>query len=130
MEIGDRIRQIRENSRLNQGEFAKRLNFSQGAVSDFEGNKKPIAEKYIQLICLEFGVNEDWLRTGNGDMLLRKDGGNVIFDEEGKPLNYEEGKFINTYRKLTEPNKGVARVQLNALLDGQEAAEKKEEKAG
>jgi len=79
---------------------------------------------------LEFGVNEDWLRTGNGDMLLRKDGGNVIFDEEGKPLNYEEGKFINTYRKLTEPNKGVARVQLNALLDGQEAAEKKEEKAG
>jgi transcriptional regulator with XRE-family HTH domain len=128
MKIGDRIKEVRIKLGLKQGEFAKRIEFSQGAFSDFEGNMKPIADKYIKLICLEFGINEDWLRTGNGDM-FRKAGAEV-FDNEGKPLNYEEGKFINTYRKLSDPNKGVARVQLKALLDGQESAEKKDEKAG
>jgi len=124
VKIGDRIKEIREKLGLNQGEFAKRLNFSQGALSDFEANKKHIADKYIRLICLEFGINEDWLRTGTGDTLKKE--GMEILDEEGKPLNYEEGKFINTYRRLTDPNKEVARATVDALLKSQGGASEKQ----
>jgi hypothetical protein len=49
-----------------------------------------------------------------------KEAGLEILDEEGKPLNYEEGVFINKYRKLSDPNKKVARTTVNALLESQE----------
>ena len=111
MKIGDRIKEIRKVLGLNQGKFAKRLKFSQGAISDFEANKKPIAEKFIQLICLEFEVSDVWLRTGKGEMFSKEASDivseTVIFDEDGKLLNLEQKDRVKELRKSLKLNQAV-----------------------
>jgi transcriptional regulator with XRE-family HTH domain len=129
--IGKRLKILRTELALKQGEFAEKLGISQEALSDFEREFKPMAEKYYRLICLTFGVNEDWLRFGEGEMFNKEAADTVsnliIFDDDGKPLNYEEGKFINTYRRLTDPNKEVARTTVDALLKSQDKGTEKRE---
>jgi transcriptional regulator with XRE-family HTH domain len=68
MTILDRIRLIRIEIGLKQGEFAKRIGLTQTSMSMIETGKAPLTEKNIKLICSTFAVNEDWLRTGKGEM--------------------------------------------------------------
>lgn len=63
----NRIIYIVEQSGLTKTAFGKRINVSQGLVSQMcNGTTKP-SDRTIQDICREFGVNEVWLRTGEGE---------------------------------------------------------------
>ena len=68
MDILDRIRLVRRTLNLNQVEFAKRIGLTQTALSMIEVEKTALTDKNIKLICATFAVDEDWLRTGNGEM--------------------------------------------------------------
>lgn len=65
---GSRLKEIRKYLDLTQIEFAKLLGISNGHVSDMEKERKNITEPMIQLLSLKFDVNENWLRTGKGEM--------------------------------------------------------------
>ena len=53
---------------LTQQEFADRLNIKRGTLANYElGRNEPI-DAVVSLICREFGVNENWLRYGIGEM--------------------------------------------------------------
>jgi transcriptional regulator with XRE-family HTH domain len=67
-DILNRLRFIRISMKMNQTEFADRLKMAQNTYSHIETGKSPLTDKNIALICLTFGVNEDWLRTGRGGM--------------------------------------------------------------
>ena len=74
----NRIKQIRKHYNLNQEDFGKRIGAKQSTVTAYEcGNRVPM-DVTITSICREFGVNEEWLRTGNGEMLLPKSRGQEI----------------------------------------------------
>lgn len=63
----NRIEKVVEMSGLTKTAFAKRINVSQGLVSQMcSGMTKP-SDRTILDICREFGVNEVWLRTGEGE---------------------------------------------------------------
>ena len=68
MNILDRIRLVRKTLGLKQGEFARRIGLTQTALSMIELGKTALTEKNIKLICATFAIDEDWLRTGNGEM--------------------------------------------------------------
>ena len=62
-----RISLIVEKSGLTKTGFGKRINVSQGLVSQIcSGTTKP-SDRTISDICREFGCNEVWLRTGEGE---------------------------------------------------------------
>ena len=104
--IGKRLKELRVELRLNQGEFAQRLKFSQGAYSDYENGKKTLADKYIRLICLEFGVNEHWLKTGEGKMLvLPEPAPEPIVGPDGEVLEGDEAELLRIFRKLEQITK-------------------------
>lgn len=66
--IGKRFAQIVEKSGLSQEQVAAKLNLTQSYISRLaSGNKKP-SDRTIFDICREFGVSEEWLRSGSGDM--------------------------------------------------------------
>ena len=63
----DRIEYVIKASNIKKVDFAKRLNLSQAFVSQMCSGVANPSERTIQDICREFGVNEVWLRTGEGE---------------------------------------------------------------
>lgn len=70
--MNERIKKVRRILDLTQQEFADKLGIKRGAISNYEiGRNKPI-DSVISLICREFNVREEWLRTGEGEMFKPK----------------------------------------------------------
>ena len=63
-----RIRELRKHLGLTQKEFADRLGIKPTAIANYEGGRNVPIDAVISLICREFGVNESWLRNGEGEM--------------------------------------------------------------
>jgi len=68
--MGDRLKQLRKGLNLTQQEFADRIGISRGNIGAYEVGKNALSDAVVSLICKEFSVNEEWLRTGEGDMFL------------------------------------------------------------
>lgn len=69
--MNSRVREVREHLGLSQAQFGERLGVSRDVISNIEYNrlKNPKQkEPVIKLICSTFGVNEIWLRSGEGEM--------------------------------------------------------------
>ena len=64
----ERIRKIRRYLDLTQQEFADRLGIKRGAIANYELGRNEPVDSVVSLICREYGVNEEWLRTGTGEM--------------------------------------------------------------
>ena len=84
IEIGKRIKEIRNDKKLNQREFAKRLTLSQNHISYLEKGIRKITEKFINDLCKEYNVNKEWLLTGTGEKYIDMIEGVNIDDEEIK----------------------------------------------
>ena len=68
--MGDRLKQLRKALNLTQQEFADRIGISRGNIGAYEVGKNALSDAVVSLICKEFSVNEEWLRTGECDMFL------------------------------------------------------------
>ncbi|WP_461255787.1 helix-turn-helix domain-containing protein [Treponema sp. R80B11-R83G3] len=68
-EIGERIKILRKETGLKQGDFAKRLEISQSLLSGIENGNEPLSDRTKKIICFEFNVNENWLLNGIGGMI-------------------------------------------------------------
>ena len=68
MSIGERIKKLRKHLDLTQQKFGERLGIKGNTVAQYElGRNEPI-DAVLSLLCKEFNVNENWLRTGEGEM--------------------------------------------------------------
>lgn len=63
-----RIHAVRAQADLTMAEFAKRIGMTTSSISLFESGKATPSDRTVLSICREFGVNEHWLRTGDGEM--------------------------------------------------------------
>lgn len=70
--ISDRINMVINIKGIKKTEFARRLKISDSSVSTMCSGKSKPSSQTIAMICYEFGVNEEWLRTGNGEMFVSK----------------------------------------------------------
>jgi len=71
--IGERIKELRNDLKLSQTEFGKKLGVSRDTINNLERNRVDIKDLIIKSICHEFNVNELWLRSGDGDMFKSND---------------------------------------------------------
>lgn len=68
--IGKRISLIREHFNLSQEKLGKLIGFKQGHISRIESGRSEPTETAINAIIARFPVNPEWLRTGEGEMLI------------------------------------------------------------
>lgn len=68
--MNERIRSLIKALKIKQAEFAQRIGVSRPFVSELCSGAKNPSDRTIADICREFGVNEHWLRTGEGDMFV------------------------------------------------------------
>ena len=64
----ERIRELRKHLNMTMDEFGARIGLSKAAISLIESGRNGARDQTIFAICREFGVNEQWLRTGEGEM--------------------------------------------------------------
>ena len=106
MTILERIRLIRKELGLNQGQFSGKIGLTQTSVSMIERGRSVLTEKNIKLICATFAVNEDWLRTGKGEMF-------------GPKSPYEK-ELLTIFGKLSADTQGFILEMAQNLLKRQE----------
>ncbi len=70
MTLGNRIKKIRIISGLTQAQFAERIGSVQNVIARYENDRRKPSASVLALICREFGVNEAWLKTGEGEMTI------------------------------------------------------------
>lgn len=112
MNLGERIKIIRNKKNMNQESFGKKINLTKFAISNYENGRTGIPDRVISDICREFNVNEDWLRNGTGgeeNMFVKPETNNLVATA-AKLLGEKDPAFeafIETYSKLSPSNRKV-----------------------
>ena len=96
----ERIKQLRKQLKINQSEFGSRIGLSRDTIANIEGNRIEIKDIYVLSICKEFNVNEDWLRTGEGEMFNQSDEDEELAAIVGRVLAGEDEFRKALYRQI------------------------------
>jgi len=66
----DRLRILRKEylNNISQTVFGNRIGVSRDVIKNMELNLVEIKEHFIKLICKEWNVNEEWFRSGEGEV--------------------------------------------------------------
>lgn len=86
----DRIKAIRKHYNLTQTEFGDRIGVKGNTITNYENDLRNPSDAIIVSICREFNVNEDWLRSGTGEMF------------KSRTREQEIGAFVNDVMELND----------------------------
>lgn len=89
----NRIIQIRKGENLSQEEFAERLGLSRNFINQVENGKKNLSDRSIADICSKFDINEEFIRTGNGEMKKELSRSQEISEFMKKVLKESDNSF-------------------------------------
>lgn len=64
----DRIKKIRKELDLTQQKFSDKLGVKRNTIAMYEMGKTFPSDQTLKSIVREFNVNEEWLRSGKGEM--------------------------------------------------------------
>lgn len=121
--MDERIKQIRKSLGLKQSEFADKIGIKPNTVTSYETGLRVPSDTVILSICREFGVNERWLRTGEGEMFVEMSRDEEIASFMGELLSEESDdfkhRFIGALSRLDENGWKVLEQFANDLLEGQ-----------
>lgn len=120
MEIGERIKLVRQASGKTQQAFADIIGLKRNTIANYEiGQVKP-SDRTIMDICREFGVSERWLRTGEGDMMIPKEPDAQLDEILGQIASSEDElikKIIKAYWALDDKEKAAIRKLIDGLCE-------------
>ncbi|GHT57516.1 hypothetical protein FACS1894109_09860 [Spirochaetia bacterium] len=113
--INQRIATLRHTLNLTQAEFAQKILISNSFMAALELGLRKVNDRLIKLINTTFGVNEGWLRTGEGE----------IFRKDMTP-DYKMDEVEEIFKKLNPFFQDFILDQLRKLLEYEtKAGEKK-----
>lgn len=55
---------------MTQEVFSKAIGLGQSTLGMIEVGKREVLERHIKTICSVFNINEEWFRTGKGEMFI------------------------------------------------------------
>lgn len=70
--MNTRIKELRKHLGMTQETFGAQIGIKKAAVSQIESGRNSLTSQTILMICDKFGVNREWLVTGNGPMFLQR----------------------------------------------------------
>lgn len=122
--IEGRIKFIRKKNNLNQSDFGKQVGVKGNTIGNYEvGLRKP-SDAVILSISREFGINESWIRTGEGEMFAEMSQAEKAAGIVGRLLQSDNEfihKALTALGSLTEKEWEV----IEKLVDKIKADEKK-----
>lgn len=126
--MNERIKSLRKELCLTQAKFAISLGLSQNFIAQIESGTKIPSDRTMKDICREFNVNEDWLRTGIGDMF------NPTIDDVATAASnitdsddYLIKDLIVVYQSLSQSSKDALKELAEGMYARMKEREEKEE---
>ena len=117
MTIGERIRLIRKETRLNQTDFGEKVGLRQSSLGQIESGVRNATDRTIILICEKYGVREEWLRNGTGEMFLESDSTIVSQLSSEYGLDAFEKVLIEGFLKMKPEERAVIKTYVRNLID-------------
>lgn len=112
--MNERIKKLRKALNLTQQQFADKIKVKRNTVATYEMGRSEPSDSAISLICREFDVNEDWLRTGEGEMFEQLTDQQKVMKYTAMLLKDTDSaiasaikNFIITYEQLDDTSKRV-----------------------
>ncbi|MCC0670797.1 helix-turn-helix transcriptional regulator [Clostridioides sp. ES-S-0145-01] len=115
-DINERLKLVRLYFNLSQKDFGSRLTIAQNYLSNIEKGYRNVTDKIIKITCFEFNINEEWLRTGTGNMFTRQDD---ILQQVAIEYNLDESdiKIFRNYLKLSKDERNVIKKYFFSFSD-------------
>ena len=121
----DRIRALRKALDMTQKEFAEKIGLKRNSVASYEIGKNHPMDTVIKSICREFNVNEDWLRTGEGEMFIQLPEedevaayvSDLLEDDGENPLYLIIKEIMHTYNEVSPKSQEILCDFSKRLLD-------------
>lgn len=89
----DRIKKVRKDYGLSMEKFGEKIGLKKSSVSQIESGVNNPSESVIRLICREFRVNENWLRTGEGATYIKRTRNQEIMDFANDVMEEVDASF-------------------------------------
>ena len=122
LNIGERIEILRKDLSMSRRVFGEKLGVSESVIVNIEYDrlKRPDQkESLYKLICKEFNVNEEWLRTGNGEMFVPLTRNQLITDFTSSLIKEDETfkkRLVEALAKLDESEWEVLEKLAESLI--------------
>lgn len=95
--MNERLYEVRKRSGLTQEKFAEKLGFTRNYIGLIERGDRIPSDRTISDICREFGVNEEWLRTGKGEMCEPKSRNQILAEFFADVLDAKDDDPVREY---------------------------------
>lgn len=120
--MNTRIKELRKILNLTQEEFSLKIGLSRNFIAQLETGAKKPSDRTISDICREFSVNEEWLRTGEGDMLIIPEDDTAalvsnLLEEPDDEFYQAVLELVRTYEQLSPESRKVLREFGNMYLN-------------
>lgn len=122
----ERIKELRKYLGLTQAEFGEKIAMRQTGVAWLESGDRKITDRVITTICAVFGVDEIWLRTGEGEMFREMSADEQIADFVGGILSDRGDQFQKKVIQILSSLDDEGWKALNDFLKALDRAKNKE----
>ena len=117
--IGDRILLVIEANNLKKVEFARVLNINQSYVTQLIKGRNQPSDRLIEDICQKYNINEEWLKTGEGEMRRAT---SPLFLRDSS-LDATDREIIESYIRMTPTQRQFIKDWIRRIADTMSAAE-------
>lgn len=125
MSYGKRVFDLRKQLNLTLEKFGEPLGVTKTAISRIEKEERTITDQMAKAICREYGVNEEWLLSGNGEMFKQPSDeiGYYVedlleYDGVGNPFYDIIIEMMKKYQEMDEKSKLVIREYFKSVGSG------------
>ncbi len=122
--MNSRLKLLRKELNMSQDLFGSKLGVTGAGISKIESGQRNLTEQMILLICKEFGVNEDWLRNGTGEMHMANSTDCLDQLVQKYDLDELDKRIIHEYAKLDDKRRKAIKdyvvILANSFLNDNE----------
>lgn len=121
--MNERLRKLRKSLDMTQQNFGARISVKGNTVAQWESGRNEPSDSAISLICREFNVNEDWLRTGSGKPFIETPSSTIEQLKKEFRLDDFSYNLVYQYLKLAPEQRQIVRDFFYDVVESRSAEE-------
>ena len=115
--MNERLKMLRKTLKLSGEKFGEKIGVKRSAISDLETGRNNLSEQMLLAICREYNVNEEWLRTGEGEMFIETKESFLNNISKQYSLDDLDIKIIESYLNLSPDGREFIKNYIKSICD-------------